>query len=120
MAAIDPLYAQWLEAETLWHVADDPALKALWGDGGKITSRGTTIALRADAAVEAGRQLAFLGGPLVEEEHLLLGSWVDFLGRVITLTCAQFGYAAGLDVFVIGAQDNRATGVSTVAVLRRL
>lgn len=66
------------------------------------------------------RQLAFLGGPLVEDEHLLSGTWSDRLGQVITLTGDKLGYDAGIACFVIGVQDDRTTGISRVTVLRRL
>lgn len=120
MPAVDPLFAQWLQSDALWQVQIDPTRQAKWEDSGRLTERSTTIALKADAEAEGNRQLAFLGGPLVPEEHLLLGSWVDFLGQVITLTINRLGYDEGLDVFVIGVIDDRAVGTSRVTVLRRL
>ena len=120
MAAVDPLFAQWLQADALWFVDEDAARKARWGDSAQITERLTTIAIKADAQAEGDRQLAFLGGPIVPEEHLLVGAWADYLGQVITLTIDQLGYTAGLDVFVIGVADDRAAGTSRVTVLRRL
>jgi hypothetical protein len=121
VTAVDPLFAQWLQADGLWFVGEDSSLKARWGDAGAVTSqRMTTIASAEDVQLESGRQLAFFGGPIVVDEHLLQGEWADCLGRVITLTIAQLGYDAGLDVFVIGVQDERATGNSRVTVLRRL
>lgn len=120
MTAVDPLFAQWLMAAGQWHVAEEALLKATWGDVAVTSERMTTIATKADAETEAGRQLAFMGGPLASEEHLLKGEWASFIGCVITLTIDQLGYDAGLDVFVIGAQDDRETGVSRVTVLRRL
>ncbi|MDE2171318.1 MAG: hypothetical protein KGJ57_18135 [Sphingomonadales bacterium] len=88
----------------------------------QTTSRTTTIASRADATAEAARQLEFLGGsgPLVVDEHQVQGAWCPYLGRIVTLTINKLGYDAGLDVFVIGAQDNTATGLSTLTVIRRL
>lgn len=120
MTAVDPVYAQWLQSEGLWQVSDDAALRARWGETAQTSERMTTIALKADAAAEAARQLAFLGGPLVIEEHVLLGEWGAYLGRVITVTIDRLGYDAGLNVFVIGAEDNRSDGTSRVTVVRRL
>lgn len=120
MTNVDPLFAQWLQDEVLWSVREDAARKAKWGDSGRLTERLTTIALKADAEVEADRQLAFLGGPLAPEEHLLVGAWAGYLGQVITLKNDKLGYGAGLDVFVIGVADDRAAGTSRVTVLRRL
>lgn len=122
MSTVDPLYAQWLMAEALWQSSSDDAVVARWGSTAQTTTRTTTIATRADAAAEAARQLAFLGGngPLVVDEHQVEGAWCQYLGRIVTLTIAQLGYDAGLDVFVIGAEDNAATGLSTLTVIRRL
>lgn len=120
MSAVDPIYAQWLQSEGLWAVTDDAVLKARWGDTGLTTQRMTTIALKADADAEAARQLAFMGPPAAIEEHLLVGQWAHLRGQVITLTINQLGYDAGLDVFLLGAEDDRATGTSRVTVLRRL
>jgi len=122
MSTVDPLYAQWLIAETLWAVSTDATLAARWGASGQTTERATTIANKADAIAEAARQVAFLagGGPLVIDEHQLIGAWCGYLGQVITITGDQLGYDAGLAVFVIGVQDNPTTGLSTVSVIRRL
>ncbi len=119
MVPVDPIFAQWLQADALWHVGEDAARKARWGDSGQLSERLTTIAAQADAEAEAVRQLAFLAGPLVPEEHLLAGPWAAYLGQVITLTGDRLGYAAGVDVFVIGVVDDRAAGTSRVTVLRR-
>lgn len=120
MTVVDPLFAQWLQAEALWSLREDAARKAKWGDSGRVTERVTTIATKADAEAEGDRQLAFLGGPLARDDHLLVGAWSEYLGRVITLTLDKLGYHAGLDVFVIGVADDRAAGTSRVTVLRRL
>lgn len=122
MAAVDPIYAQWLMAEALFKVATDATMTARWGTTAKTTDRITTIATEADAAAEAARQIAFLGGngPLAIEEHELVGEWATYLGQIITLTIDRLGYDAGLNVFVIGAQDDRSAGTSIVTVIRRL
>ena len=89
MATVDPLYAQWLMAEALWQVFSDTTLATRWGASAHLTSRGTTIATKADAIAEATRQIAFMGGPLAIEEHQLVGAWRSYLARVITLTIAR-------------------------------
>jgi len=111
MTAVDPIYAQWLMADALWQVSADATLNTRWGASAQTTERVTTIATEADAAAEAARQIAFLGGN---------GEWAGYLGRIIALTIDRLGYDAGLAVFVIGAQDNRASGTSTITVIRRL
>jgi len=120
MSNVDPLFAQWLQAEALFTVGDDVNVVSKWGDTALVSVRNTTIATKEAALAEAARQLAFLGGPLVADSHKLIGEWAAFLGKVITITADDLGYAGGLDVFVIGVEDNRATGTSTVTVLRRL
>jgi hypothetical protein len=120
MTSVDPVYAQWLMGEGLWQVSDDATRRARWGADGLTTQRLTTIATKTAAAAEAARQLDFLGGPLAIEEHMLLGEWAWALGSVITVTFDQIGYDAGLDVFVIGVEDNLSAGTSTVTVIRRL
>lgn len=120
MASIDPIYAQWLQADGRWLTAEDGALRARWGDKALTTQRMTTIATKADAEAEAARQLAFLGPVAAIDEHLLLGSWQQYRGQVITLSINQLGYDQGVHVFVIKADDDEATGLSRVTVLRRL
>lgn len=122
MAVVDPIFAQWLMAPALWRVSADATLNARWGASAQTTERVTTIANGADVAAEAARQIAFLGGngPLAIEEHELVGEWAQYLGRIVTLTIDRLGYDAGLNVFVIGAQDNRGAGTSILTVIRRL
>ena len=122
MSSVDPLLAQWLTSDAYREVVTDAVLAARWGDRAQTTERITTIATKADAAAEGARQIAFLGGggPLVTEEHSLEGQWAPYLGCVVTLTIDRLGYDAGLNVFVIGVEDDRASGISTVTVIRRL
>lgn len=120
MTAVDPLFAQWLQSDGLTTVREDAVLKARWGDTAQILQRQTTFAIRTDAEAEADRQLAFMGQPLVQDEHQVIGRLAPYLGQVVTLTIARLGYDAGIDCFVIGAEDNLATGISKVTVLRRL
>lgn len=120
MTAVDPLFAQWLMSPGYWQVSTDALLAARWGDRAQQTERMTTIATKAEAQAEAARQLAFLGGPLAIEEHLLVGEWSERLGQVITITIPQLGYDGGLDVFLLSAEDDRVAGTSRVTVIRRL
>lgn len=120
MTMVDPVYAQWLMADCLWTLAKDDVLDARWGESALTKERQTTIATKEDAEAEAARQLAFMGGPLVIDSHLLLGRWEPYRGQVITITGNKLGYEAGVDVFVLGAEDALASGTSRVTVLRRL
>lgn len=122
MSLVDPVFAQWLMADCLWSVATDDVGAARWGDSVLTQERKTTIALKADAEAEAARQLAFMGagGPMVIDVHLLVGRWEPYRGQVITITGNRLDYDAGIDVFVLGAEDALASGTSRVTVLRRL
>ncbi len=120
MAAVDPVFAQWLQDRALFHLEIDATLSARGGTRAQATERVTPYALKADADAEAVRQLAFLGGPLVEDDHLMLGAWRDKLGQVVTITGDRLGYDAGVDCVVIDVRDDRASGTSRVTVLRRL
>lgn len=122
--SVDPLFAQWLQDEARWTLRESATITARWGESAIVTERVTSMAFLADAQDEADRQLAFMGGPLVEDQHILSigaeGGWVQYIGQVITLTGADLDYDAGVEVFVLSAEDDRATGLSTVVVLRRL
>jgi hypothetical protein len=144
VTVVDPVFAQWLQGKALFHLATDAILAARWGDRAQTTERITPLAAKADAEAEAARQLAFLGAPMVEDEHLLIGAWAAFIGQVIILESEQLGYFdgtlelggatltfAGMELtlggggeavacFVVGARDDRAAGLSQVTVLRRL
>lgn len=120
MAIVDPIFAQWLQSAALWHVEVNDVLASRWGDAALTTERLTTIASKADAEAEALRQLTFLGAPAVIDEHMLEGEWAAYLGSVINLTSDQLGYDLGVDVFVIGVEDDRSVGTSRVTVIRRL
>ena len=118
--SFDPVHAQWLQDATLWQLAEDAGRAARWGASAITAERETTLATSDDAAAEGARQLAFLGGPLAIDEVALAGAWRQFEGQVITLSCNQLGYDGGLNVFLIEARDDHATGFSTLTVIRRL
>lgn len=120
--AVDPLFAQWLQAPADYVVRADATVAVRWGATALSTERVTGIATRAAAAAEGDRQLAFLArGPFALETHQLVGAdWVRSIGTIATLQSDDLGYSAGLDVFVLDAEDDRATDISTITVLRPL
>lgn len=120
MANVDPLVAQWLQSGGLWSVTEEASLRQRWGDTALTAERMTTLGNANDAAAEGVRVLAFRGPPMVEDEADLPGTFVASIGQVITIEHPDLGYREGMDVFVIGAEDNRATGVSRVTFLRKL
>jgi len=120
MAKVDPLIAQWLQAESLWAVSDNAGTRDRWGDTALTTERATGLAAAGDAAAEGDRVLAFRGAPIVEEVAELSGAFVNTIGTVITIEHDELGYQDGCDVFVIAAEDDRAADQSRVTFLRRL
>ncbi|MCC7097263.1 MAG: hypothetical protein IT472_08800 [Thermomonas sp.] len=120
MASVDPVFAQWLQDGGLWLASSDAVLVARWGAKAVTAERMTCLATLAGATAEQTRRAGFFGVPMAVEQHLLTGQWLGFIGQVISISGPQLGYGGGVDVFVIGAEDNRATGLSSVTVLRRL
>lgn len=120
--SVDPLYAQWLQAQASYTVRIDAGGAARWGATAVTSERVTGIATKAAADVEADRQLAFFArGPFAVDAHQVVGvDWQSALGRIITLTIDQLGYGGGIDVMVIGVDIDRATGLSDLTVLRPL
>ncbi|MDZ7894979.1 MAG: hypothetical protein U5M50_08565 [Sphingobium sp.] len=122
--AVDAVFAQWLQDAALWALGQDATAIDRWAETAVLSERITGLANRADALDEAARQLAFFGMPIAEDEHVVAiapgGGWKRYLGQVITLIHPELGYAGGADVFLIGAEDDHAAGLSTLTVLRRL
>ncbi|RIA44038.1 hypothetical protein DFR49_2274 [Hephaestia caeni] len=118
--SVDALFAEWLQADALFKIVEDAGRLDRWGDSAMTVERASALASKEAAANEGERQLIFFGGPLATEEHLLPGEWRHRRGQVITVTIDRLGYEEGMDVFVLFAQDDLATGLSTVTVLRRL
>ena len=122
MSSVDPVYAQWLQGEPLWASRVHDALKSRWGESAVTSERQTGLATYGGASQEAERQLAFFArGPFAVDVHQVEGDdWHRELGRVVELTIDQLGYQEGVAVFVLEAEVDRATGMSSVTVLRPL
>ena len=120
--AVDPLYAQWLQAPADYVVRSDATVTVKWGATALSTERLTGIATRAAAAEEADRELAFLSrGPFAQDVHQFVGvDWINSIGTVVTIVNPDLGYENGIDAFVLDAEVDRTTGISTVTVLRPL
>jgi hypothetical protein len=120
--AVDPLYAQWLQRDADTVIRYDASAVARWGNSAAATARVTAIATRAAASAEADRQLAFFSrAPFAIEVHQFASlDWIAAIGTVITVYGDNLGYDAGIDVFVLGAEPDQATGISSVTVLRPL
>lgn len=119
MSAVDGDYATWLQSEASEAVAEDSAAAAKWGDLAIDTRISTPLIYAEDAQDEANRQLAFRPGPLDVEWLRVPGLHVDMIGRVVTLRASKGGYEAGVDVFVIAADETDKVGGTKFLVLRR-
>lgn len=120
MTLVDPDFAEWLASEENAAVASDPAAETKWGTLAIDTAIASALALKADAVAEAARQLAFRPGPIAIETLRVPGLQVGMIGKVVTLTADKGGYAAGVDVFILGADEIDGAGGTRVTVLRRL
>lgn len=122
MAVVDPLFAQWLQAQADHVVVTDAAGLARWAATAVTTARTTSIATKAAAQAEAARQLAFLSrGPFAIDVHEFASTdWLASIGLVVTISNDELGYADGVDVFVLGVESDTSTGISAVTVLRPL
>lgn len=120
MADVAAHFANYLQAEALFSRATDATMASRWGDDAADTSIVSPLVLKSGADAESARQIAFLNTPMVEDTHIVSGRHKDKIGQVVTITIAELGYDAGVDVFVIGAEESHAIGMTTLTVLRRL
>jgi len=121
MPAVDPQQAAWLRSEELLAVASSAPAAAKWGAVALDTRITSAIALKVDADAEAVRQLAFVGaGPIAVDVLLVPGNQIELIGKVVTLTTDKGGYSAGVDVFVLTADEVDTPGFTKLLVLRRL
>ena len=110
-------YAAYLKAPGLYAAADRPNAGS-WADGVTLT-RDSSMATVAGGQIEAGRQIAFLGGALVRDAGVVPGRKGYLLGRAIIGRHIELGYAAGVTAFVIGAEE-QANGTTKLTIIRKL
>ncbi len=113
MAAVDPGYAQWLQADAL-NLRARPAGADRWSDAGAATRALSPFALHDDAAAECTRQAALLAGPLVRDRVRVTGARCGLVGRAIRIAGDRLGYDAAPIVLVIAAEEQEAETVLTV------
>jgi hypothetical protein len=129
--SVDLELARWLKEGVKFASADNAGVAAAFGALGRTTEIRGPLALAAGADAEAVRQVAFLGGPLVEDVAVVSGLRRDLLGKCITLradppegqaanAARQLGYELGQPVFVIGYQEHDKAELTTLFVLRKL
>ncbi|WP_336958764.1 hypothetical protein [Sphingobium aquiterrae] len=116
--AVDAITVDWLRSAGLVKAATAAAIVDAWGDLAVTSEIISPLALEADAASEADRQISFLGHPLPVEKVSVDGLRVDLVGRPVVGSAA--GYAAGQVFFVIGAEEASDVDRTTLTVLRVL
>lgn len=121
---VDVTLSAYLKDTARWIAGVSSDIAGQWGDRAIDTSLTSAYAGDADAQAEAGRQLQFLGGPLVQDEHKVPGLRHDLIGkrvRLKTYAAHSLGYdGAGALAFVIGAVESEDSDTTTLTVLRRL
>jgi hypothetical protein len=117
---VDAGFARWLKEGVIFAPADDAATSALWGALARSSDIVSPLATKAGADAEGIRQIAFLKGPFVVDQHVVPGQRFDLLGRAVALTNPRLGYAGGVTVFVIGVEESEDVNLTALTVLRRL
>jgi len=121
---VDAGYAAWLKADGLYVAATDSDVAARWGERAIDTSLMTGLVYNYDADDEAARQLRFLGGPLVRDEHVVQGLRHDLIGKRIrlrTYSLQPMGYGeTGSLALVVRAVESESSDTTTLTVIRRL
>lgn len=118
--SVDAAEVTWLKEGRQYAAAANTAVQARWGAAAVETDILSPLALLPGAVAEAARQAGFLGGPLAIEKHDVPGERVDLMLTVQTITAPGLGYGAGIDVFVIEAEEREDVERTTLTVLRRL
>lgn len=122
MSGPDPAFAEWLQSASKLTSAEDAAVAAAFGGDARESSAMSPYALKADADAEAARSLAFVKAPHVEEVVQVSGTGIVAArrGRCVTITASAPGYTGGALCFVLGGDEDRASGNTVLQVLRRL
>lgn len=121
MALVDPEYAAWLSRDENQAVATSAPAAAKWGALAVDTEISSAIAGKVDADAEAARQLAFMGvDPPAIERLRVPGNQIGLIGHVVKLHATKAGYAGGLNVFVLFADETSEPGSTVLTVLRRM
>lgn len=119
MPLVASTLAEWLRSAELVEQVDDGAILAAWGDLATDSRASSPLALRADAATEASRQLQFLDSPLAVETIEVAGRHSQLVGQSRRIDGDIADYAAAPSVFVIGAEE-RDGGTTLLTVLRKV
>jgi hypothetical protein len=122
MASVPPVssaFAQWLRDPALYVSASHGTLPAGHSAAAVEQEIISPLAERAAANSELTRQMAFVGGPLVIDRHVVKGQQQALVGRPVNIRGDQLGYDGTLAVFVLEAEELD-EGLTALTVLRRL
>ncbi len=112
-------FAEWLRSPELVELATRPEVIGPWGALAADSRVSSPFALRADAAAEGVRQLAFLGDALAVETIEVTGYHSGVVGLARRIKAPVAEYEGGAAVFVVAAEE-RETGTTLLTVLRKV
>ncbi len=118
--SVDAGVAQWLKDGALFTSATSPEILSAFGTDAAETELMSPFAEAIAAEQEAGRQLAFLRGPLAIEQIDVPGLQAGLVGRPAPILGDRLGYEVERVVFVIGAEEQETIEMTRLTVLRRL
>lgn len=118
--AVDAALASWLQGQYRYAGTTLDAVGAAWGDLAVASEIGTPLRNKADALAEAARQHNFLLKPMVIDTIEVPGVRIDLIGKRLNFFADDGGYAQGVTVFVIAAEEQTEVNATTLTVLRRL
>lgn len=118
--SVDAAFGRWLQDQYRYAEAASDAVAASWGDLAVAGEIGTPLRSKADALAEAARQHNFMIRPMVIDTIEVPGARVDLIGKRLTFFADDGGYAQGVTVFVIAAEEQSDVNATTLTVLKRL
>jgi hypothetical protein len=103
--------AEFLKAAERFALAESATMAARWGEDATDTSQSSALALEADAAAEASRQLAQLAQPRAVDLVTVEGYWPDLEGLTVSVWYGgRFGIAGAALLLVTRARVDPARG----------
>jgi hypothetical protein len=97
--------AEYLKAAERFAVAENATMAARWGEEAFDSQQSSPLALEADAATEATRQLAQLAQVRARDVAVIAGQWQDLEGRTVRLPYqGRLGIVGEADLLVLRAR----------------
>lgn len=118
--AVDAALSSWLQSQYRYAGTTSDPVGAAWGDLAVTSEIGTPLLNKADALAEAARQHNFLLKPMVIDTVEVPGLRIDLIGKPMILFADDGGYAQGVRVFVLAAEEQSDVETTILTVLKRL